>query len=99
VSELHSCPFCPAETRDLLAVAHNAVVNYGTGREQDKMADPREMVARYQVAIDAHFEALKNKAPETLRAEIAKLTAERDEWKRRAATHGCDTERGNPDCG
>ena len=30
---------------------------------------------------------------------IEKLAAERDAWKRRAAQHGCDIERGDPECG
>jgi len=30
---------------------------------------------------------------------IEELIRERDEWKRRAAAHGCDTEKGDPDCG
>lgn len=30
---------------------------------------------------------------------IAELTAERDEWKRRAIAHGCDADRGDEDCG
>ena len=30
---------------------------------------------------------------------ITALTKERDEWKRRAAAHGCDTEKGDVDCG
>lgn len=30
---------------------------------------------------------------------ITTLTKERDEWKRRAAAHGCNTEKGDIDCG
>lgn len=31
--------------------------------------------------------------------EVRELASERDQWKRRAAAHGCDTEKGDPDCG
>jgi len=31
--------------------------------------------------------------------EVERLEAERDEWKRRAIAHGCDAEKGDPDCG
>lgn len=31
--------------------------------------------------------------------EIVALQGERDEWKRRAEQHGCDVEKGDPDCG
>ena len=34
-----------------------------------------------------------------LLSERKRLIEERDEWKRRAAQHGCDTEDGDPDCG
>lgn len=30
---------------------------------------------------------------------VARLISERDDWKRRAASHGCNTEEGDPDCG
>jgi hypothetical protein len=32
-------------------------------------------------------------------AFVVALVSERDEWKRRAVAHGCDAERGDPDCG
>lgn len=31
--------------------------------------------------------------------ELDRLKRERDEWKRRAAAHGCDTDNGDVDCG
>ncbi len=34
-----------------------------------------------------------------LTSEIARLTQEAESWKRRAAKHGCDVEKGDPDCG
>lgn len=34
-----------------------------------------------------------------LRAEVERLERERDEWKRRAQAHGCDLDKGDPDCG
>lgn len=79
----HSCMWCPVEVRDLAAVAYNAVVNYGTARERQKMADLKEAVDRYRPAMDAHFAALKNENPAELRAEIERLTRERDELKAR----------------
>jgi hypothetical protein len=33
------------------------------------------------------------------RVEIDALRAERDEWMRRAKAHGCDLDKGDPDCG
>lgn len=58
-SDPHSCMWCPVEVRDLAACAHNAVVNSGTGRGPRKMADLRDALARYQDAMNAHFEAIK----------------------------------------
>jgi hypothetical protein len=34
-----------------------------------------------------------------LMATIDRLAVERDQWKRRAARHGCDTTKGDVDCG
>lgn len=34
-----------------------------------------------------------------LSQEIEMLVKERDEWMRRAASHGCDTDKGDIDCG
>lgn len=31
--------------------------------------------------------------------DVGKLAAEAAEWKRRAGKHGCDVEKGDPDCG
>ena len=55
--ERHSCWLCPAEARDLLANAHNAVVNYGSARERKKMVDLVRAVNRYDRDCDAHFRA------------------------------------------
>ena len=30
---------------------------------------------------------------------VARLMTERDEWRRRAESHGCDLEKGDADCG
>lgn len=57
--EAHSCMWCPVEVRDMSACAHNAVVNYGTGRGPQKMADLKAALERYQAAIDTHFAAIE----------------------------------------
>lgn len=48
---------------------------------------------------DADTRATQDKAREALAQYIAELEKERDEWKRRAAQHGCNIEDGDPDCG
>jgi hypothetical protein len=30
---------------------------------------------------------------------LAAMTAARDDWRRRAVAHGCDAQKGDPDCG
>ena len=78
----HSCQWCPVAVRDLFACAHNAVVNYGTERERKKMADLKDAVESCQPQLDAHFSAFKSEDPAVLRAEIDRLTRERDELLR-----------------
>lgn len=53
----HWCWLCPVEARDLLANAHNAVVNYGSPRAAKKMRHLLETVNRYDRDSDAHFRA------------------------------------------
>lgn len=38
-------------------------------------------------------------AAQSVGEENKRLIKERDEWKRRAAQHGCDVDNGDPDCG
>ena len=48
---------------------------------------------------DAALIASAPEAMSQLLDEVERLEAERDEWKRRAIAHGCDAEKGDPDCG
>ena len=61
----------------------------------------------YCLSIAAHTDTVINKAEaenilrgvDRLLVQVGKLRAERDEWKRRAGSHGCDIEKGDADCG
>ncbi len=46
-----------------------------------------------QLLIDALAEVRK------LEKQVADLTKERDEWKKRAAQHGCNVVEGDHECG
>jgi hypothetical protein len=58
----------------------------------------REIAGGYSATHDVETVPMAEEVLE-LRDEVKKLKADRDEWKRRAAAHGCDTEKGDPDCG
>lgn len=58
----------------------------------------REIAAGYSAIHDVETVPMAEEVLE-LRDEIKKLKADRDEWKRRAAKHGCNVEKGDPDCG
>lgn len=56
--EAHWCAWCPVEVRDLAAVAHNAVVNYGNESERKKMRALLQAINDYEPIRDAHFRAI-----------------------------------------
>ncbi len=63
-------------------------------------ADRKFMLRIYNKVTDDERSAQEWCAEvERLRAELVVLTVERDEWRRRAAAHGCDLETGDLDCG
>lgn len=82
----HKCVACPIEFRNLYALAHNAVVNYGSGREQQQMAKLKKCVESYAPLVDAHFACVNADDPVALRAEIERLKRERDEYIKPAPT-------------
>lgn len=63
----HQCAACPVEVRDLMASAHNAVVQFDSwartggdfARTARKMRELAEAVERVQSIVDQHFKETK----------------------------------------
>lgn len=63
----HSCPACPADVRNLSAVARNAAMALTTaiesgndwGRARRKLAELNRVLASWRPIVDEHFAALE----------------------------------------